>query len=1009
MNYAEFEPQFCIVHITDLHFDDTISVNYQKRAADISKTIENSINAGIVLLLFTGDTAFSGKKEEYVSASLFFDALIEELNRPDYQLKVFLLPGNHDVKGPAKSLQGQVEANQYDSDIKKMNSFFEFAGKYGIQFTSGQPEPISFEVEGVKVSVCGLNSAPLSTLCGDDKGFHTLPHSFSGLLDNVPSSGFHIVASHHGPEWFRDDVRLDIEKTLSNSVDFALFGHEHMGLSRSVCDLTERACTIVRGGAYSLCDDLSSSYKVLLFRFGEFGSYDFVEKTYTWSASEQLHTCTVSPCSRGNLMKSDTYFRPRQEYIDGLFKSEVNSGDSLSDVFVFPPLKEEIASGTKEGDLKINSQGIIADINTFMEFLAKVKTLEIHSEIRAGKSSLLKAIYLDSLSKGYSPVLLTQDNSTGSITKTLRAIIREQYGESPEAIERFNRIPREKVLLLVDDFNLLKRKVGKDEVIASMLQVARNIVLITDTNFQFKLNDSIESDFRHLEICPWTKSKRDQLIRKRCCLSNLSVEKADELIAIVDKAVHSHFQLFEMTPPFINQYVDFYLYEPGVSFFKYDLPFTSIMTTNVRRRIRDIVSEVEHLSADELARVVIVVLKELALRIHADRKYNFTACFFSQVAQDYLDEYGIPVKAKTIIDASIQSEILTVEDSGYEYRFASRSLHAFFVARAIDLELDRDVAEGKRCVSRLLNELDYSLNEEILVLLENTRFIPSLTNELLDMAAAAVNSASAISPIIKNHKCLSGLEGLKIKPPSDESAGAVCSVTDEMEQKHCKAIEQVNYAGVYEYQVPEKRDPFQSAMIAIKYAAIAGRCLDQQQTMVKELDKARVREQIYSVTGMALDLLLTTLDGSFDKMCEELSGRMGSSEDTESKVKKLLSMCVLAGCIGQLDSVASDVCGRLNVYGFSNLRSEDDFYSLFMLNIYLRSNDEDDFCRLAKKSIKEARSHTAWPYIVSISLLTAEYIIYHPHMRRSARDSLIETVFNGNRKAKVGFLKLAQA
>ncbi len=144
-----------------------------------------------------------------------------------------------------------------------------------------------------------------------------------------------------------------------------------------------------------------------------------------------------------------------------LFKSEGNSDESFKDSFVFPSLKEEIATGTKDGELRINDQKKITDIHSFMELLLDAKTLEIHSDIRAGKSSLLKAIYRESLSMGYSPLLLTPDYSTGSISRTLSTIIEDQYGDTREAVERFRRIPREKVLLLVDDFDSLKRKSKK--------------------------------------------------------------------------------------------------------------------------------------------------------------------------------------------------------------------------------------------------------------------------------------------------------------------------------------------------------------------------------------------------------------------------------------------------------------------------------------------------------------------------------------------------------------------
>ena len=826
MDCRDFDPQLCIVQLTDFHFEELQS-NYQKRVDDILVTIKKSIKSGTVLLLVTGDVARTGKESEYQSAAMFFDYLIEQLNQPEYQLKVYILPGNHDLQGPCKSIEC-FSGERYDLDLDNMASFYEFASKYNNEFVLGQPQPIVFEVEGTQVSVSGFNSAPLSTLDGDDKGFHVLRNPERALLDNTPDSGLHIFASHHGPEWFCDNERLSLEKMLARCFDFAFTGHEHMGQSRCVGGLSGESCVVVRGGTYSLNDDDQSTYKMLLIRFGELGSYTFTETVYGWEASGQIHTPLDEAHSYRRYIKSKTYFRPRSDFVNELFETDDNSSESFKDSFVFPSLKEEIATGTKDGELRINDQKLISDIHSFMEFLLDAKALEIHSDIRAGKSSLLKAIYRESLAMGYSPLLLTPDYSTGSISRTLSSIIKDQYGDTREAVELFGRIPREKVLLLVDDFDSLKRKAKKSDVIKSMLKTAGNIVLITDNSFTFELDETVEVDFRHLLICPWTKNKRDELIQKRCKGTGLSDAQVDELIAIVDKAVGSHFQLFDMTPPFINQYIDFYIYDSGMSFIKGDLPFTSIMNSNVKRKICNAISDGENQMLDILADAVITVLKKLALKIHSDRTTVFSSMTFSEVAENYLSEYGIPITPKIIIDASVQSGVLLVQDNGFDYSFASRSLYAYFVAQAIDLELDEDVDKGESYVLRLLDELDFSINEEILVLLEGTRFIPWLTQKLGEKASDAVDSSDVIFNQGKTYKCLSGLEGIKIAPPSQEGAGTIRSVTDEIEKRNCEAIERVSYAGVYEYEVPETRSAFQSAIIALKYVAIAGRCLNRQ-------------------------------------------------------------------------------------------------------------------------------------------------------------------------------------
>lgn len=442
MDCRDFDPQLCIVQLTDFHFEELQS-NYQKRVDDILVTIKKSIKSGTVLLLVTGDVARTGKESEYQSAAMFFDYLIEQLNQPEYQLKVYILPGNHDLQGPCKSIECFSGA-QYDLDIDNMASFYEFASKYNNGFVLGQPQPIVFEVEGTQVSVSGFNSAPLSTLDGDDKGFHVLRNPKRSLLDNTPDSGLHIFASHHGPEWFCDNERLSLEKMLASCFDFAFTGHEHMGQSRCVGGLSGESCVVVRGGTYSLCDDDQSSYKMLLIRFGEFGSYEFAERVYGWEASAQIHTLLDEAHSYRRYIKSKTYFRPRSDFVNELFETDDNSSESFKDSFVFPSLKEEIATGTKDGELRINDQKLISDIHSFMEFLLDAKALEIHSDIRAGKSSLLKAIYRESLAMGYSPLLLTPDYSTGSISRTLSSIIKDQYGDTREAVELFGRIPREK-------------------------------------------------------------------------------------------------------------------------------------------------------------------------------------------------------------------------------------------------------------------------------------------------------------------------------------------------------------------------------------------------------------------------------------------------------------------------------------------------------------------------------------------------------------------------------------
>lgn len=169
MDCRDFDPQLCIVQLTDFHFKE-LQGNYQKRVDDILVTIKKSIKSGTVLLLVTGDVARTGKESEYQSAAMFFDYLIEQLNQPEYQLKVYILPGNHDLHGPCKSIE-YFSGEQYDLDLDYMASFYEFASKYNNEFVLGQPQPIVFEVEGHKPRYLVLIAPPYLLLMVMIKGF----------------------------------------------------------------------------------------------------------------------------------------------------------------------------------------------------------------------------------------------------------------------------------------------------------------------------------------------------------------------------------------------------------------------------------------------------------------------------------------------------------------------------------------------------------------------------------------------------------------------------------------------------------------------------------------------------------------------------------------------------------------------------------------------------------------------------------------------------------------------
>ena len=94
--------KIAILHLSDMHID---SDNYQwlmKKTRQIVSAVWNDFSeCGKIIIVVSGDIAYSGKKEQYDYAKDFFKALLKEfaqkkLGNTELDNKIICVPGNHD-------------------------------------------------------------------------------------------------------------------------------------------------------------------------------------------------------------------------------------------------------------------------------------------------------------------------------------------------------------------------------------------------------------------------------------------------------------------------------------------------------------------------------------------------------------------------------------------------------------------------------------------------------------------------------------------------------------------------------------------------------------------------------------------------------------------------------------------------------------------------------------------------------------------------------------------------
>ncbi len=190
------------LHISDWHEGHSGEAVYDRTVVreqlldDIEKRRQRISRSGdldkIDFIVFSGDAAFSGKKEQYEQVEKFFDRVLEASGLEGQRDRLFIVPGNHDLEGDrlqnlgekfhqplnteTSALKKWIDDYLTDEDnhrllIHPFSSYQDFVSRYTGQ---DQPSYASFKSlscdNGVKVALLGFNSALMARRNRNDRG-----------------------------------------------------------------------------------------------------------------------------------------------------------------------------------------------------------------------------------------------------------------------------------------------------------------------------------------------------------------------------------------------------------------------------------------------------------------------------------------------------------------------------------------------------------------------------------------------------------------------------------------------------------------------------------------------------------------------------------------------------------------------------------------------------------------------------------------------------------------------
>lgn len=391
-----------VLHLSDMHFVREKNFSIDNINA-IAKALQQSMmDIKNIIVIISGDLAYSGHKSEYIEVDNFLHDLNTAITKRygTSDIHFAIVPGNHDVDYNKGNLnRSDLEALETDisysaairKELNKQIAFFEFSKSYGCFITPTLLYQMFIKYGDKIVQLNLINTAAFSSL-DEDQGFHFLTEADIRELSTQHNSDFIISVMHHPHHWFSAHCKKTFEECLYSRSDIIFVGHEHYESSMKI-EHEDASVNIFAAGKLSNRGDWTDSeFHVSILNIN---SRTYITRKYHWNKVAKIYE---EVDKREITLSRDRYnllgLIVRPEFSRVLEEDKYLISHSIRDYFVFPLLIEEYLDAYKE-----NLPREINSMDTFMNILGSKKKIVISGASDSGKSVLARSIYAELASK----------------------------------------------------------------------------------------------------------------------------------------------------------------------------------------------------------------------------------------------------------------------------------------------------------------------------------------------------------------------------------------------------------------------------------------------------------------------------------------------------------------------------------------------------------------------------------------------------------------------------------
>lgn len=695
------------------------------------KTLKLVKNKEKIVIIVSGDIAYSGKKEEYESIREQFQQLKDNYS-------IIICPGNHDhdfdqynnsdsVSSRNRMLHMQADelddgAIQYASS--GMQSYRDFETEFSnCQILQENPISKLFNIGDTKNSflVESLNTAWCSTMKERGGDIH-FPSKY--ILSSKEKKA-KIMFFHHPLAWFEPNNSKQIRNLIRESSSIVITGHEHLSDSFKVD--TDAVSTLM---IESMPLDDSSISKNGFLTF-EIEDGDVLLTNYIWQKDDFIEG---DPELKSDIVERKSNLVSNKFEIKNLFFEKLqDTGVSyshqskekltMSDIFIYPKIKR--ITHENEQIKRLSSSEILS---------IPFKKIILIGEEFTGKTTLLKKIFIDAMNANILPLYLECDEirkAGKSVDKLLEKSINEQYVQ--RTLVDFTNTDAEK-LVLIDNFDEIR---NDKKTLKNLMSIIENIfdriIITVGDDYEISeyglIDEPILGDeyirynllkfgfqLRYDLVNKWNSIKQEcSNERKILLLKNDNASRMIDTIIGRNYIPSTPFFLLTMLQSFDdNQSND-------MKTSSYGYYYQYLITSNLG------LSSVNKEQLDEIFNYI----TELSYHFYCNKKQEDSKENLWIFNKKFCDEYGVQIDFGDRFNLLVNAKILNKTAENY-YCFKYHYIYYFFIAKYFADHLNE--SEVTVSIDLMIESLNHKQSMSILMFITHHTKDETILNKIVNKA-----------------------------------------------------------------------------------------------------------------------------------------------------------------------------------------------------------------------------------------------------------------------------------